>query len=70
MDANRPFGYLVGAFESFRLLSNNITKLKIIVLNLIIRTKLMYRLESAQINDSLEKYINTFHIKALGKILG
>ena len=30
----------------------------------------MYGLESAQINDSLKKYINTFHLKALRKILG
>ena len=40
------------------------------VFNSIIRTKLIYGLESAQLNDSLKKYIDTFHLKGLRKILG
>ena len=50
--------------------TDNTKNLKIIVFNAIIRTKLMYGLDSVQINDSLNKYLDTFQLKAYKNILG
>ena len=50
--------------------TNNPIKLKIIVFNAIVRTKLMYGLESVQINDSLKKHMDTFQLNAYRSILG
>ena len=55
--------------DTFWKYTDNPVKLKIIVFNSIIRTKLMYGLESVQINDSLKKYIDTFQLKAYRNIL-
>ena len=49
--------------------TDNPKKWKIIVYNAIIRTKLMYGLESAQLNDSIKQYLDTFQVKGLRKIL-
>ena len=49
--------------------TNNPIKWKLITYNAIIKTKLMYGLESAQLNDSIKKYLDTFHLKCLRKIL-
>ena len=44
--------------------TDNTIKLEIIVFNAIIISKLLYGLESVQINDSLKTYIDTFELKA------
>ena len=49
--------------------TNNPKEWKIIVFNAIIRTKLIYGLESAQLNESVNKYLNVFQLKVLRKIL-
>ena len=49
--------------------TNNPIKWKLITYNAIIKTKLMYGLESAQLNDSIKKYLDTFHLKCLRQIL-
>lgn len=49
--------------------TNNPQKWKLITYNAIIKKKLMYGLESAQLNDSIKKYLDTFHLKCLRKIL-
>ena len=49
--------------------TNNTIKWKLITFNAIIKTKLMYGLESAQLNDSIKRYLDTFQLKGLRKIL-
>ena len=44
-------------------------RLKLSVYDAVIRAKLMYGLESVQINDSLKKKINAFQFKGLRQIL-
>ena len=48
---------------------SNTTHFKIIAWDAILKTKLMYGLESAQINDQMLKQLNTFQLKGFRKIL-
>ena len=49
---------------------SNPTKWKIRVYDAVVRSKLMYGLESVQLNDSLKKKLDVFQLKGLRKILG
>ena len=44
-------------------------RFKVLVHEMVIRSKLMYGLESRQRNKSTVKYLDTFHLKGLRKIL-
>ena len=48
--------------------ANSITW-KLIVFDAVIRTKLLYGLESAQLNESAKKKLDTFQLKGLRNIL-
>ena len=50
--------------------ATNPTRCKLLVYNAIVRSKLMYGLESAQLNDSIKKKLDAFQLKGLRKILG
>ena len=49
--------------------SNCSVRIKVQVYDAVIRAKLLYGLESAQLNDSLLKWINAFHLRGLRQIL-
>ena len=49
--------------------TNNPTKWRLITNNATVKTKLMYGLESAQQNDSVEVYPNTLYLECLRQIL-
>ena len=48
----------------------NPTRWKLIIFDAVIKSKLMYGLESAQLNDSLKNKLDVFQLKGLRKILG
>ena len=49
--------------------TSNPTRCKLLVYDAIVRSKLMYGLESAQLNDSIKKRLDAFQLKGLRKIL-
>ena len=50
--------------------TENPTRWKLIIFDAVVRSKLMYGLESAQLNDSLKNRLDVFQLKGLRKILG
>ena len=50
--------------------SENPTRWKRIIFDAVVRSKLMYGVESAQLNDSLKNSLDVFQLKGLQTILG
>jgi hypothetical protein len=56
--------------DVFFIYGNATCKFKMLVWDVVIRSKLLYGLESAQLTEAAKKRLDTFHLKGLGKILG
>ena len=57
-------------YSSFWTNPNCPTKFKLIIFDAVIRSKLVYGLDSLQINEGTLKHLNAFQLKGLRKILG